>query len=47
MLCCKILHAFTRRLFRYLNAEVYVSKPECILIHAVIYPYCYMIFSYL
>jgi len=47
MLCCKFLYALTRLLFRYLNVEVYVSKPERILIHAVIYPYFYMIFSYL
>ena len=47
MLYCKFLHAFTIRLFRYLNAKVYISKPERILIHAVIYPYFYMIFSYL
>ena len=47
MLRCKFLHAFTIRLFRYLNAKVYISKPERILIHAVIYPYFYMIFSYL
>jgi len=47
ILCCKFLHDFTIRLFRLLNAKVYVSKPERILIHAVIYPYFYMIFSYL
>ena len=47
MLRCKFLHAFTMRLFRCLNTKVYVSKPERILIHAVIYPYFYMIFSYL
>lgn len=47
ILRCKFFHAFTIRLFRYLNAKVYVSKPERILIHAIIYPYFYMIFSYL
>lgn len=47
MLYCKFLHAFTISLFRYLNAKVYVSKPERILIHTMIYPYFYMIFSYL
>lgn len=44
---CKLLHVFIMRIFRYLNAEIHVSKPERILIHAVIYPYFYMIFSYL
>lgn len=47
VLYCKFLHAFTIRPFRYLNVKVYVSKPERILIHTMIYPYFYMIFSYL
>jgi len=44
---CKFLHAFIICLFRCLNMKVHLSKPERILIHAVIYSYFYMIFSYL